>query len=237
MSETTPLPLVEIKAKMELKGTVKRIELAGAFIDVGAETDALLHISQIKPTRVKNVRDYLEEGTEVTVWVQSVSPSTGHLAVTMIKPPAVSWNELAAGQTLTGTVIRVEKFGVFVDIGAERPGLVHVSELSTGYVKTPGEVVEKGQEIEVKVIAVDAAKKQIDLSIKALAVEEKPIAEVATEGGEEIPTAMALALKRALEGGGEPEQPAAKPRARRGKRRNEEREEILRRTLERLEQK
>ena len=65
--------LGDIRPKMKLKGTVKQVQLAGAIIDVGIEEcDALLHISQIRRRRVNNVRDVLEEGQKVTVWVRSV---------------------------------------------------------------------------------------------------------------------------------------------------------------------
>jgi ribosomal protein S1 len=219
---------------MELKGTVKRVELAGAVIDVGAEVDALLHISQIRPGRIKNVGDYLQEGEAVTVWVRQVDAEHGQIAVTLIKPPAVTWNELAPGQVYQGKVVRIEKFGVFVDIGAERPGLVHVSELATGYVSSPGDVVEKGQEVEVKVIKLDRRKNQIDLSIKQLAT--APPAAAPSDGEpEQVPTAMALALQKALNQGGSGIAQNSAKRASRN--RNQKQEEILDRTLQRLENK
>ena len=55
-----------------------------------------------------------------------------------------------------------------MDIGAERPGLVHISEMTRDYIKSPGDVVEEGDEIEVKVLNVNRQKKQIKLSMKAL---------------------------------------------------------------------
>jgi predicted RNA-binding protein with RPS1 domain len=67
-----------------------------------------------------------------------------------------------------GKVVRLEAYGAFVDIGAERPGMVHVSELAHGYVKTPSEIVKEGDEVEAKVLDVNRKKKQIKLSMKAL---------------------------------------------------------------------
>jgi small subunit ribosomal protein S1 len=64
--------------------------------------------------------------------------------------------------------VRLETYGAFVDIGAERPGMVHVSELAHGYVKTPNEIVKEGDEVEAKVLDVNRKKKQIKLSMKAL---------------------------------------------------------------------
>lgn len=226
--EPNRISLSEIRPKQELKGAVKRIELAGAVIDVNAEADALLHISQLKSGRVKNVGDVLEEGKEVTVWVRNVDVQKGQLSVTMIKPAAVSWNEIQVGQVFTGKVIRIEKFGVFVDIGAERPGLVHISELSSDYVNSASDVVEKGAEVEVKVIGLNRKKNQIDLSMKALTVPAK-VEEDETE--EKLPTAMELAFKRAQTRDEKVEAEADKKTARR----SEQREEIFKRTLQRLE--
>jgi small subunit ribosomal protein S1 len=229
--EASLLKLSDIKPKMELIGKVKRIELAGAVIDIGAEADGLLHISQIKSGRVKNVGDFLEEGKEVTVWVRNVDTERGQVSVTMIKPAAVNWNEVQVGQVFQGKVIRIEKFGIFVDIGAERPGLVHISELSSDYVASANDVVEKGAEVEVKVINVNRKKNQIDLSMKALSVPVKMEEVVGDE--EKMPTAMELAFQKAKEGR-EKEQvvSTAKDKA---AQRAERQEEALRRTLQRLE--
>ncbi len=197
--EVTPsaLSLTDLKPKMELRGKVKKVELYGAFVDIGVGTDGLLHISQLSTERVKNVTDVVKEGDEVTVWVRNVDQAQGRIDLTMIRPPGVTWNEIQVGQVLTGKVVRVEKFGAFVDVGAERPGMVHVSELANGYVSSPNEVVKVGDEVQVKVIKVNSKKKQIDLSMKAL---EEPVQVEAVEDDEKIPTAMELALRRALQG-------------------------------------
>jgi small subunit ribosomal protein S1 len=197
--EMTPpaLSITDLKPKMELRGKVKKIELYGAFVDIGVGHDGLLHISQLSTERVKNVNDVVKEGDEVAVWVRNVDQETGRIDLTMVRPPGVSWNDLEIGQVLTGKVVRVEKFGAFIDVGAERPGMVHVSELASGYVSSPTEVVKVGDEVQVKVIKVNSKKRQIDLSIKAL---EEPVQAVSDEPEERVPTAMELALRRAMQG-------------------------------------
>src|SRR5579859_8264588 len=68
----TVLALQDLKPKMELRGKVSRIELYGAFVDLGIGTDGLLHISQLATSHMRNVNDVLKIGDEVTVWVRQV---------------------------------------------------------------------------------------------------------------------------------------------------------------------
>ncbi len=75
--------------------------------------------------------------------------------------------DLRVGMLLEGVVTNVTAFGAFVDIGVHQDGLVHVSELSPGYVKSPADVVAVGDALTVKVLAVDLARKRISLSAKA----------------------------------------------------------------------
>lgn len=174
-----------IEPKMQYTGKVIKVSLAGAVIDIGMEKPAVLHISQIVSpdnTPVKRVEDVLTVGSDVQVWVKRVMKKDGEerVELTMLQPLALEWRELKLGSAVKGKVVRLEKFGAFVEIGAERPGLVHISEMAHGYVKVPGDVVKEGDEIEAQILEINRKKKQIKLSIKALqpepevVVEEKP---------------------------------------------------------------
>ena len=83
-------------------------------------------------------------------------------------------SDLKPGMILEGTVTNVTNFGAFVDVGVHQDGLVHVSELSTRYIKDPNEAVKVGQIVRVKVISADPKAKRIALSIKALQQAEQP---------------------------------------------------------------
>ena len=174
-----------IEPKMQYTGKVIKVSLAGAVIDIGMEKPAVLHISQIVSpdnSPVKRVEDILTVGGDVQVWVKRVMKKDGEerVELTMLQPLALEWRELKVGSAVKGKVVRLEKFGAFVEIGAERPGLVHISEMAHGYVKVPGDVVKEGDEIEAQILEINRKKKQIKLSIKALqpepevVVEEKP---------------------------------------------------------------
>lgn len=83
--------------------------------------------------------------------------------------------DLTPGMVLEGVVTNVTKFGAFVDVGVHQDGLVHISELSSRYIKEPSEAVKTGQIVKVKVLSADAKAKRIALSIKALdAPRERP---------------------------------------------------------------
>jgi small subunit ribosomal protein S1 len=186
----------DIKPGMEFQGKVTKIELFGAFVDIGAERDGLVHISMLRKERVNRVEDVVSTEQPVQVWVQSVDPNSHRLELTMIRPVLLKWNDIKPGLRVKGTVVKIEKFGAFVDVGAERPGLVHVSEMSDDYVTNASDVVKEGEQVEAVVIDSDRSKRQIRLSMKQAAV--LPAEEVEEEAP--IPSAMEIALRRAMEG-------------------------------------
>lgn len=173
---TTPdsVPAVALEPKTKLNGKILKTTLAGALVDIEQSIPGVLHISQISETPVNKVEDVLKEGQEVTVWVKRVRKD--RVELTMVEPLMYDWKELKPEMVVKGKVSRLETYGAFVDFGAERPGLIHVSELAHGYVKTAGDVVKVGDEVEAKVLDVDRRKRQIRLSIKAL--QENPVEEV-----------------------------------------------------------
>lgn len=236
---------LEIKAKERYTGTVLKTTLQGALVDIGSEIPAFIHISQAvkegdpkKP--LNSIEEVLEKGQKLDFWVKRVRKD--RIELTMKEPLALEWREIKPGSTVKGTVIRLETFGVFVEIGAERPGLIHISELSHSYVRTPGEVVREGDEIEAQVLEVNRRKKQIKLSVKALLeVPESPPAEQpggGKEKQEEEPgpepdlTAMEIAMRQAMEKSDPDDLSAAKQKPRKKKDAASEQDEILSRTLE-----
>jgi small subunit ribosomal protein S1 len=164
---TTPDIAAEtLEPKTKLSGKVLKTTLAGALVDVGQTIPGVIHISQLSTEPVNKVEDVVKEGQTVEVWVRRVKKD--RIELTMIQPLALEWKEIEPDMIVKGKVVRLEPYGAFVDIGAERPGMVHVSELAHGYVKTPSEIVKEGDEVEAKVLDVNRKKKQIKLSIKAL---------------------------------------------------------------------
>ncbi|MEQ8674392.1 MAG: S1 RNA-binding domain-containing protein [Aggregatilineales bacterium] len=227
VNTAAPTSIEALKPGMQLTGTVKRIELYGAFVDVGVGKDALLHISQLGKS-VRNVEDVVKVGDQITVYILKVDKGEDRVALSMEKPPAVSWDNLKEGDVIPGKIVRIETFGVFVDIGTERPGMVHVSELAEGYVKSPSDVVSMDQEVEVRILKVNRRKRQIDLSMKG---ETPTVESYQDEDEEEVPTAMAMAFRRAMESSDEDLAADKNNRKRSKKRSSELQEDIIARTL------
>ncbi|MGD8997203.1 MAG: S1 RNA-binding domain-containing protein [Anaerolineae bacterium] len=229
-----PLSIDDLSLKMRLEGRVESIGLHGAIVDIGLEYKGLLHVSQLSPEDdVDVVTEALAVGDDVTVWVTDLQPDQKRVSLTMVEPADVMWNELREGQIYPGRVTRIEQYGAFVDLGAERPGLLHVREMSSGYVDHPSELVKVGDEIDVRILRVDRKRRRIDLTRQGMEEEivEEPEPEMAGDEQEETPqTAMEIAMERARadrQRHGEDESPQSKkPKAA-----SNEREDILERTL------
>jgi small subunit ribosomal protein S1 len=191
------IDLHTIRPKMQFEGRVTSLELYGAFVDIGAERDGLVHVSQIREERVNRVADVLEEGDVVTVWVRDVDPERGRIDLTMIEPPEHSIDDLEPDQVLVGKVTKLAPYGAFVDIGVGRDGLVHISEMAEGHTDKPSEVVQVGDEIEVRVVRVDQKRRRIELSLLGIAEDEAEV-NAEEEQQEEPLTAMEMAWRDAM---------------------------------------
>lgn len=224
-------PPTELQKKDPVSAKVLKTTLAGAVVDIGRDRPAVIPISQLRKEPVRRVEDVLKVGDEVQAWVRRINKDKNLIELTLVEPLALEWRDLQKGMKLTGTVSRLESFGAFVEVGAERPGMVHVSEMSHDYVRKPEDVVKVGDQIEVQVMEVNRRKKQIKLSMKALTA--PPREEEVEEVQEHTPpaTAMELALRKAMNAEDQPKRQKTE-RKRKGEQSESELEDILSRTLE-----
>jgi small subunit ribosomal protein S1 len=176
MATTPAAPDSALQPKVHLTGKVIKTTIAGAIVDIGQKVPGVIHISQLQKDPVNRVEDVVHVGQTVDVWVRRAHDD--RVELTMVEPLSLEWREMKPEMIVKGKVSRLESYGAFVDIGAERPGLVHVSEISHDYIKSPAEVLKEGDEVEAKILDVDRRKKQIRLSIKAtLAKPEEVLAQ------------------------------------------------------------
>ncbi len=178
-----------------VEGVVKRVTEFGAFVDIGVGRDGLVHVSEMAPYRVAKATDIVKEGDRVQVWIKELDRDKNRISLTMIAPGMQTLRDLEEGAVVTGRVTRLERYGAFVDIGVGRDGMLHVKEMSRGYVEKPEDVVKVGDEIQVQIIGIDRRRGRIDLSMKELLPPEPPKAAVQApqqpEEPEEPPAALA----------------------------------------------
>lgn len=204
---STNRSIADLEPGMELMGKVKSTTDFGAFIDLGLAQDGLVHISQLARRRVQNVADVVKINDDVQVWVKKVDKKRGRISLTMIKPVTRRFRDLNPDMVIEGKVTRIEPYGVFVDIGTGRDGLVHVSELANGYISSPSEVVSVGDKAEVRVLKVDRKARRVDLTMKEF-MQAAPAQKVNEPAQESAPaqTVMALAFQEAIKDDGKKKQ-------------------------------
>ena len=161
-----------------MEGVVRNLRDFGAFVDLGG-VDGLIHVSQLSWERVKHPSDVLQVGQTVKVRIEKVDKETGKIGLAYRDLAENPWKQAAStyavGSTVSGKVSKLMQFGAFVRLEAGVEGLIHISEMGHGRVKSASDVVSSGQDVEVKVLSVDVDAQRIALSLKALMPKpEKP---------------------------------------------------------------
>jgi len=151
--------LADLRAGMQLSGKVVNVMALGAFVDVGVDRDGLIHISEIQKAGQENK---IKTGDEIQVWVLNADQRANRLSLSLEKK--MSLRQLKSGMTLNARVVRLTKFGAFVDVGAVVDGLVHADEISRNNQEGKLKV---GQEIQVFVRNVNRKSKRLSLGLGA----------------------------------------------------------------------
>lgn len=164
--------LEQIHEGTELDGTVTRLEPFGAFVDLGG-VEGLVHVSEVRYGHTDHPRDVLQEGETVRVRVLGVERAQGQRPRISLSIKAAApdpWDEVEErfwkGRRLSGIVVRLAKFGAFVQLIPGVDGLVHLSEISTRPIKHPSDTLTQGQAVDVVVLDVDTDRRRISLSIR-----------------------------------------------------------------------
>ena len=152
------------------KGIVKNITKFGVFIDLGG-VDGLLHVSEVSWKKTfGNLEDLFQKGEEIEVKVIAFDPEKEEISLSLKRLQPDPWEDIdekiRPGDIVKGKVVSVRDFGVFVEIEEGLEGLIHISDLSWGYVKHPQEVVKVGSIVEARVLEIDKNKRRVSLGIK-----------------------------------------------------------------------
>lgn len=153
------------------KGVVKNITNFGVFVDLGG-IDGLLHISEVSWGRVGKLEDLFKKGDEIEVKVIAWNPEKEEISLSLKRLTPDPWerfaSEVKVGDIVKGKVVSLKDFGAFVEIEEGVEGLIHVSDLSWGYVKHPREVVKVGDIVEAKVLELDPERRRVSLGLKQI---------------------------------------------------------------------
>lgn len=199
MKQTQPNPWDEVTAKYPpgtmVKGTVRNLTNYGAFVELQEGVDGLLHISDMSWTRkVSHANEILKKGDPIECQILTVDEDRRRIALGLKQLGEDPWEtripeKYAPGKTVTGKVTKITNFGVFVQLEDDLEGLLHVSELADHKVDHPENMVQVGQDLEVRILRVDTGERKIGLSRKTEAKETEAATATTGEEGAAAPVA------------------------------------------------
>jgi small subunit ribosomal protein S1 len=173
-----------------VEGVISNIVDFGAFVDLDG-IDGLIHISELSWSHVNHPSEVLNVGEKVEVKVLDIDRDRQRISLGLKQTQADPWQSVIEtyqiNDIVPGKVTKVVTFGAFVEIHAGVEGLVHISELADHHVENPREVVNQGDELEVRIIEIDAERRRLSLSLKRVtpAPEESSEGAVMTFGGDD----------------------------------------------------
>jgi len=153
------------------RGRVAGISNFGAFVDLGG-ADGLIHISELSWEPIKSPEEVVKPGQEIDVYVLKVDRESLKIALSLRRLQPEPWVEIqkkyVVGQVVKGTITKLANFGAFAKLEGGIEGLIHISELGNTAIKHPKEVVQEGQELELKIIRIEPERRRLGLSLKQL---------------------------------------------------------------------
>ncbi len=161
----------EIEVGKKYQGTVKSLTSYGAFVDIGG-VDGMVHVSELSWNRIKNPAEVVKVGDAIEVFVISYDPEKKKISLGYKTAETNPWTmfttQYSVGDVATVKVVKLMTFGAFAEIIPGVDGLIHISQIADRRIGKPDDVLAEGQEVEAKIIDVDAENKRISLSIRAL---------------------------------------------------------------------
>ncbi|MDR0862968.1 MAG: bifunctional 4-hydroxy-3-methylbut-2-enyl diphosphate reductase/30S ribosomal protein S1 [Oscillospiraceae bacterium] len=165
----------EIEVGKKYDGTVKSLTSYGAFVDIGG-IDGMVHVSELSWTHIKHPSDVLAAGDKVPVYVLGFDKEKKKISLGYKDPSGNPWSRFTEGHNVGDIVnvkiVKLMAFGAFAEIIPGVDGLIHISQLADRRVNVPSEVVREGQNVDVKITAIDNEKQKVSLSIRAVVAPE-----------------------------------------------------------------
>jgi small subunit ribosomal protein S1 len=164
-----------LETGQRVTGVVRSIAPFGVFVDLGG-IDGLVHKSELSWNKVNNPETAHQIGDEVEAEVIDINHERGRISLSIRRLQPDPWQESVAkykiGDVIEGTVTKLVNFGAFVRVEEGLEGLIHISELSHQRVAHPGDVVQEGQQVKLRIISLDSERHRLGLSLKQ--AEDRP---------------------------------------------------------------
>jgi small subunit ribosomal protein S1 len=181
-----------------VEGKISNIVDFGAFVDLDG-IDGLIHISELSWSHVNHPSEVVSIGDTVRIKVLDIDRDRQRISLGLKQTQEDPWQRVVStyrpGDVLEGKVTKVVAFGAFVEILPGVEGLVHISELADHHVDNPGEVVEPGGVLNVKILEIDEERRRLSLSIKRVEGQNMPLRDL----GAQVQEAQQAAIEAAPE--------------------------------------
>ncbi len=189
LAEERAAKAAEVWANIEegkhYEGTVKSLTSYGAFVDIGG-VDGMVHVSELSWSRIKNPAEVVSVGDKVDVYVISFDAEKKKISLGMKDRNEDPWEKFTStyevGSVASVRVVKLMTFGAFAEIVPGVDGLIHISQIADHRIEKPGDELEEGQIVDVKITDIDYDRKKVSLSIRALLNDNRAAAE---DDGEE----------------------------------------------------
>lgn len=166
----------EVEAGKTYTGEVKSLTPYGAFVDLGG-VDGMIHVTELSWSKIKHPSEVLKEGEVVTVYIKDVDKEKKRISLGYKKSEDNPWviflNKYKVDDVITAKVVSFTNYGAFAEIIPGVDGLIHISQIANKRVDKIADVLKIGQEVQAKIIEIDADKKRVSLSMRALLSEEE----------------------------------------------------------------
>jgi ribosomal protein S1 len=188
-----------------VSGRITRLADFGAFVQLEEGLEGLIPISEMAyERRISHPREVVSEGQVLQLRVLNVDPDRKRVSLSLKRMGEDPWMGASVrwqpGSLVAARVKRLSNFGAFLELTPGVEGLLHISELSHGRVNSVGDVVQEGQEVEVKILSVDEDQRRIALSLKQCTA--MPEVEAVRETAAPVPEQAGKSRrKRPLRGG------------------------------------
>lgn len=177
----------DIEVGKQYTGVVKSMTSYGAFVDLGG-VDGMVHTSELSWARIKSPADVVSIGETLTVYVKEFDPEKKRISLGYKTAETNPWyiftNNYAVGDVIPVKIVNMMPFGAFAEIIEGVDGLIHISQIAQTKIAKPQDVLELGQEVNVKITAINEEKQTVSLSIRALLEDDQAEADASADTDE-----------------------------------------------------